>query len=166
MQERAMGEFAIKPVSGHADRAWLADTWRRSWGDVIVVSRGRVHHLADQPTLIAWNGDERVGQVTYCLDGESAELTSLIATVSGKGIGSALLAAVENAVRAAGARRLWLITTNDNVDALRFYQRRGYRLLHLHPGAVDQARRLKPAIPEVGEHGIPIHDEIELEKWL
>ena len=158
-----MAGFAIRCASGQADRDWLAKMWRQSWGDVIVVSRGRVLCLADLPTLIAWDGAERVGEATYCLDGESAELASLNATVSGRGIGSTLVAAVEDAVRATGARRLWLITTNDNVDALRFYQRRDFRLARLSPGAVDEARRLKPEIPEIGEHGIPIHDEIELE---
>jgi hypothetical protein len=66
--------------------------------------------------------------------------------------------------RDAGCTRLWLITTNDNVDALRFYQRRGFRLAALHAGAVDRSRtRLKPEIPEIGDHGIPLRDEIELE---
>jgi hypothetical protein len=58
-----------------------------------------------------------------------------------------------------------VLTTNDNVDALRFYQRRGFRLAELHPGAVDEARaRLKPEIPRVGDHGIPLRDELMLEK--
>ena len=65
---------------------------------------------------------------------------------------------------ASGARRLWLITTNDNVDALRFYQRRGFRLARVHAGAVDRSRAtLKPAIPEIGAHEIPLRDELELE---
>jgi hypothetical protein len=69
--------------------------------------------------------------------------------------------------RRAGCSRFWLITTNDNVDALRFYQRRGFRLAALHSGAVDDSRaRLKPEIPEVGDHGIPIRDEIELEQEI
>jgi len=84
--------------------------------------------------------------------------------VEGQGAGTALLTAVEAAAAAAGCRRLWLITTNDNLDALRFYQRRGYRLAALYPGAVDEARRVKPTIPLVGNHGIPLHDELELEK--
>jgi GNAT superfamily N-acetyltransferase len=76
------------------------------------------------------------------------------------GVGTALLAAVERK-----ARRLWLLTTNDNVDALRFYQRRGFRLAELHPGGVEESRaRLKPEIPETGEYGIPIRDELILEK--
>src|SRR5687768_15544496 len=118
--------MVISVASGQDDESWLADLWRASWGDVIVVSRGRVHRLADLAALIAWDGEERVGAATYHLDGDVAELTSLNAVVRGKGIGSALIAAVEQAVRDLGARRLWLITTNDNVDALRFYQRRGF----------------------------------------
>jgi hypothetical protein len=83
------------------------------------------------------------------------------------GIGTALLAEVERIARAAGCTRLWLITTNDNVDALRFYQRRGFRLAALRAGAVDACRAgLKPEIPEIGAPGIPIRDEIELEQEL
>src|SRR5918912_524252 len=75
------------------------------------------------------------------------------------GIGSALVQAVADIAQAAGCRRCWVVTTNDNVDALRFYQRRGFRLTAIRCGAVDEARRLlKPAIPRVGEHGIPLRD--------
>jgi hypothetical protein len=74
-----------------------------------------------------------------------------------------LAAAIEDA-RTRRCRRLWLITTNDNVDALRFYQRRGLRLRRLHAGAVDRSRAtLKPSIPDIGDHGIAIRDELELE---
>jgi ribosomal protein S18 acetylase RimI-like enzyme len=160
-----MRQLAIS-AAGREDEEWLAELWRACWGDVIVVSRGHVLRLPDLPTLVAWEGGERVGAATYRVEGEAAELTSLDAVASGKGVGSGLIEAVERAVRAADAKRFWLITTNDNVDALRFYQRRGFRLVRLHAGAVDEARRLKPAIPEIGEYGIPIHDDIELEKAL
>jgi ribosomal protein S18 acetylase RimI-like enzyme len=55
-------------------------------------------------------------------------------------------------------------TTNDNLNALRFYQRRGFRIMGVHPGAVNEARRLKPSIPAIGAYGIPICDEIDLER--
>lgn len=158
-----MARVIVKPADS-ADRPWLADFWRASWGDVIIVSRGRVHRLEDLAALIAWDHEKRVGAATYWLDVAEAELTSLNASEPGRGIGTALIDAVETAVRAAGVHRLWLITTNANVDALRFYQRRGFRLARLHPGAIDAARKIKPTIPEIGEHGIPIRDEIELEK--
>ena len=80
------------------------------------------------------------------------------------GVGSALLESIEAAACFQMATRLWLITTNDNIRALRFYQRRGYRLVAVYPGAVEVARKLKPSIPELGNDGISIHDEIELEK--
>jgi ribosomal protein S18 acetylase RimI-like enzyme len=97
----------------------------------------------------------------------SIELVAFAATSPWRGVGTALLEGLEDDARAHGAERVWLVTTNDNVDALRFYQRRGYRLVALRPGAVDAARREhKPSIPETGDHGIPLRDELELEKRL
>jgi ribosomal protein S18 acetylase RimI-like enzyme len=105
--------------------------------------------------------------LTYVLDGDSCEVLTLHAASRLGGVGTALLAAAERVATNAGCRRLWLITTNDNVDALRFYQRRGFRLAALHAGAVDEAReRLKPEIPRRGEYGIELRDELELEKVL
>jgi RimJ/RimL family protein N-acetyltransferase len=84
-----------------------------------------------------------------------------------RGVGTALIDEAKRIATQAGCRRLWLITTNDNVDALRFYQRRGFRLAKLHCGAVDDSRaRLKPEIPETGHHRIPLRDELELEHDL
>jgi N-acetylglutamate synthase-like GNAT family acetyltransferase len=81
--------------------------------------------------------------------------------------GTALVAAVERLAAQQGCRRLWLLTTNDNLDGLRFYQRRGFRLAALHTGAVDDSRaRMKPEIPPVGDYGIPLRDEVELDKQL
>jgi GNAT superfamily N-acetyltransferase len=79
------------------------------------------------------------------------------------GAGTALLAAAVRLARVSGAPRVWLVTTNDNLDALRFYQRRGMRIAGVSRGAADAARALKPSIPMLGDHGIPIHDEILLE---
>jgi ribosomal protein S18 acetylase RimI-like enzyme len=83
-----------------------------------------------------------------------------------RGVGSALLEDVASLARRRRCRRLWLITTNDNLNALRFYQRRGLRLVAVRPGAVVEARKLKPEIPTMGAEGIPIRDEIELELAL
>ena len=65
--------------------------------------------------------------------------------------------------RERGHRSAWVVTTNDNLDALRLCQRRGFRLAELRAGAVDESRRrLKPSIGPVAENGIPIRDELEL----
>jgi Acetyltransferase (GNAT) family len=77
----------------------------------------------------------------------------LDAFLEGHGVGSALLAAVTDESKRQGSQRLWLITTNDNLKALRFYQRRGMRIVAVHPGGVDEARLVKPTIPVIGKHG-------------
>jgi ribosomal protein S18 acetylase RimI-like enzyme len=83
-----------------------------------------------------------------------------------RGIAAALVEAAADAARATGAEVQWLVTTNDNLDALRLYQRHGYRLAGLRPGAVDEARKAKPLIPATGDYGIPLRDELILERRL
>jgi GNAT superfamily N-acetyltransferase len=132
-----------------------------------VARLGRLENALDHPALIADDDGVLAGVLTYVIDGEECEILTLHAAERRTGVGTALIEAVERLAREAGCRRLWVLTTNDNVDALRFYQRRGFRLAELHPGAVDVSReRLKPEIPTVGEYGIPLRDEIVLDKEL
>ena len=156
----------VAPPRDAADRAWLEDLWRREWVGATMVSRGRLHRLVDLAALIAWDGTTRTGAATYRIEGDQCELTSINALQQWRGVGTLLLRAVEVTAQRAGCARIWLITTNDNGDALRFYQRRGYRLVGVDPGAVDRARQLKPAISLTGNYDIPIHDELELVKSL
>jgi hypothetical protein len=93
-------------------------------------------------------------------DGPIAELVAFNAFSRYQGIGSAILRSIVD--RLEGFEMLRLTTTNDNLDALRFFQRRGFRLQALRPGAVEAARAHKPTISAVGEHGIPIRDEVDL----
>lgn len=152
----------VRPLRAD-ERPWLADQLRWAWGTPQVVSRGRVHDAARLPALVAVAGGEVVGVATFDVRNEQCELVTLDASTEGCGVGSALLQAVANEARRRGCRRVWLITTNDNLRALAFYQRRGLRLIAVHRGAVDAARRIKPSIPLVGNDGIPLHDELELE---
>lgn len=161
-----MSDLRIRPPQTEADRTWLTDLWREEWGGEVMVTRGKTYRVHDLEALIAWDGDQRVGLATYFIHGESCELMSLNALTQGKGVGTALLEAVEAAARQAGCTRLWLITSNDNLDAVKFYQRRGYRLVAVHLGAIDEARKIKPTIPVTGFFDIPIHDEWELSKPL
>jgi ribosomal protein S18 acetylase RimI-like enzyme len=144
------------------DGPWLAEVIVGSWGATSVVSRGRRHEADQLPALVAESGGERVGLLTYCIENGQLEVVSVDALLRRRGVGGALLAAAEEVAMAEGCRRLWLITTNDNLDALRFYQRRGLRLVAVHVGAVDRAREIKPQIPTVGSFGIGVHDELEL----
>ncbi|MCY0909047.1 MAG: GNAT family N-acetyltransferase [Sulfobacillus thermotolerans] len=159
-----MADIVVKTPSISQDMAWAMDLWSKEWGGTVMVSQGRSYRLTDLEQLIAWDGSERVGLAAYHVEEDRAEILSLNATTRLRGIGSALLQTLESSLRRRAVRKVWLITSNDNVDALRFYQRRGYRLTGIHTGAIDQARRIKPSIPLIGQYGIPIHDEWELEK--
>ncbi|MFB5191169.1 GNAT family N-acetyltransferase [Alicyclobacillus fastidiosus] len=160
-------DVCISSVKDAEEERWLSELWLSEWGGDRMVSRGHVYHLDDLESIVARVKDRLVGAATYRMDADAGcELMSINATSSGGGVGTKLLSAVEAKARDAGCRRVWLITSNDNVDALRFYQRRGYRLAALYPGAIDRARRIKPTIPLIGDHGIAIHDEIELAKDL
>ena len=129
--------------------------------------RGEVVAAMDHPALVADEAGEIAGVLTYVITGEACEVLTLHSEKRWAGVGTALLQEVERVARGRGCRRLWLVTTNDNVDALRFYQRRGLRISGLRIGAVDESRaRLKPEIPEIGAYGIPLRDEIELSKDL
>ena len=132
-----------------------------------VARRGELVDALRYPALVAEGDGELGGILTYVLDREACEVLTLHATVSWHGTGTALLEAVERIARAAGCRRLWLITTNDNIGAMRFCQRRGFHMAALYADAVTQSRRrLKPGIPDFGDYGIPIRDELEFEKLL
>ena len=129
--------------------------------------RGELVEALRHPAMLAWADDELVGVATYVVDGDACELLTLHADTRFTGVGTALVEAVRARALDAGCGLLWVVTTNDNVDALRFYQRRGFRLARLRTGAVDQSRdTVKPEIPAIGDHGIPLSDEIELEMSL
>jgi GNAT superfamily N-acetyltransferase len=145
---------------------WAGDLLRRTWGSTRVVSRGQIHEAIDLPGFVALVGDQPVGLVTYRITDAECELTTIDSIRQGIGVGSTLLQAVTKEARRAHCRRLWLITTNDNMKALRFYQRRGFTLAALHRNALVKSRQLKSEIPMIGKDGIPLRDEIELELIL
>ena len=124
-----------------------------------IVVHDEVIDAAELQALVAGN---RQGLATYRLHGHDAELVTLDAVPAGAGIGTALIEALTIRLRAEGCARLWLTMTNDKLPALRFYLRRGFRLIQVRLDAVDDARRLKPSIPMTGEHGIPMRDELDL----
>lgn len=128
-----------------------------------MVSRGRLLDVAAFPGFLAWDQEEPLGLLTYEIVGAACEVAVLMSLKEGIGIGAALIAAAKEAAQQAGCQRLWLITTNDNTPALRFYQKRGFHLVALHCNALEQSRLLKPEIPLLGLDGIPLRDELELE---
>jgi N-acetylglutamate synthase-like GNAT family acetyltransferase len=157
--------FTIRPVAAQ-DGDWVLSLVRE-WGADFIVSRGLKIFPTRLPGFCAIGSEgERLGLVTYEISARECQMVTLHALRLHGGIGTALTAAVRDAAVSAGCRRLWLITTNDNLDALRFYQRRGFELVVVHRDFREVARRLKPSIPLIGNYGIPIQDEIELELGL
>jgi ribosomal protein S18 acetylase RimI-like enzyme len=148
------------------DRAEL-ERFLERWYSLRIARLGTLERPLDHTMLVAERDGRLLGVLTYVVRGAECEVLTLHTDERRNGVGSALIAKVKQIAQRAGCTRLWLITTNDNVDALRFYQRRGFRLAALQPGAVDDSRlRLKPEIPPVGNHGIPIRDELKLEQEI
>jgi ribosomal protein S18 acetylase RimI-like enzyme len=154
----------IRPYVADRDETWATDLLGDDLAGRLQARRGEVVDVLDGEGLIAELDGRPVGLLAFRSDGPTTiELAALDVVEPGRGIGSALIAAFLDEARRRGARRVWVVTTNDNVDALGLYQRRGFHLVALRAGAVDEARAtLKPSIGEVAANGIPIRDELEL----
>ncbi|NLO47906.1 MAG: GNAT family N-acetyltransferase [Clostridiales bacterium] len=111
-------------------------------------------------------GHEIKGLITYIIRNDICEITSLDSVQEKKGIGTALIETVSESAKKAGCRLLRLLTTNDNLNAIGFYQKRGFELMGINRGAIDYERLTKPEIPLVGQNNIPIHHEIEFAMML
>lgn len=157
--------FSIRPINAK-DKPWVRALLEERWESPIVVSRGKLHHADELPGFLAEEKGKPIGLITYKILGGECEVVTLDSLVEGRGVGTRLLESVEEVAREEGCRRVWLITTNDNLPALRFYQKRGFRLVAVYRNALEESRKLKPQIPLTGLNGIPLRDEIELEKVL
>jgi len=106
------------------------------------------------------------GIITYNIENNECEIVSLDSLYENVGIGSELINQVVNEANINGYKRVWLITTNDNTHAIRYYQKRGFNMVAIHRNAINESRKIKPQIPITGFDGIPILHEIEFEKML
>jgi GNAT superfamily N-acetyltransferase len=143
-------------------RSFIAERW----GAGFVVAHGQVYYPHELPGAAVRESGSLVGLITWHLSRRACEIVTFDSLRPGTGLGTALIEAARSAALAAGCQRLWLITTNDNLTALRFYQKRGFQLAALHRGALAESRKLKPGIPLLGQHGIPLRDELALELSL
>jgi GNAT superfamily N-acetyltransferase len=159
-----MTGFSIRPTEP-GDRGWIDRLIAERWAATFVVAHGHAYRCSTLAGFVASAGDERLGLATYNTAEKECELVSLDSLLPGQGIGTMLLEAVRAQAIGSGCRRLWLTTTNDNLKALRFYQKRGFALARVHRHTVELARKLKP-IPALSAEGIPIRDELELEMVL
>lgn len=157
--------FIIRRIT-REDVPRLRKFWAERWGDEFIVVHGVVHHPEDMDGFIALDGRQVIGLVTLAHSDDGCEIVSLDSLREDKGIGTSLINEVIKAAREKRCQRLFLITTNDNLRALGFFQKRGFELAAIHRGAVNESRKIKSSIPLVGENDIPIRDEVELEMIL
>lgn len=149
-----------------ADATFIDEQWRRLWG-LPVVSLDREYQPTDVEGLVYRDdGGAPRGLVTWYVGGDRAEIVSVDAFEQGRHVGGRLLNGAEEEMRRRGAKRATIMTTNDNLRAIAFYVRHGYRIVAVHLDAMDRVRQLKPEVPKTGHDDLPLQDVIELVKQL
>jgi len=144
------------------DREWAMDVLVREWHGPLIERADEFVDAGLLPFLVAESEGSRVGLATLLLGPDYVEIITLNSFSEGNGIGTALIESAADIARSRGAVDLRLFTTNDNIHAIGFYQRRGFHLHALHRDTMTRARVLKPEIPYVGRSGIVMRDELEL----
>ena len=122
------------------DRSWVDEELTRVWGATAVARLGELVEAAGCPGFVAVVDDERAGLLTYVRRGDEIEVLTLHVASQGTGVGRALMDALWAEAQRAGVDRVWLVTTNDNVRAIAFYQRWGLDLVELISEGVADSR--------------------------
>ena len=149
-----------------ADQEWKLATLERGWGSAAVARLGELVDVTDLPGFVAERRGARVGLTTFADRPDGIEVVTIQALVEGEGVGRALLDRLRSLAIEAGAPRLWLITTNDNLRARSFYMRWGMNMVRVVHEGVAVSRGVKPSIPVRGSSGIEIRHELEFEYRL
>jgi len=156
----------IHPIEDIAKNE-IIEFFKLHWGSTKIVISSGVYDCSELDGFAVINEEGKIiGLVTYIIKDNECEIISLDSVEEGKGIGTSLIKEVENIAKQRNCELIKLITTNDNLLALKFYQKRGFILSKIINNAVEKARKIKPEIPLIGNDGIPIRDEIELIKVL
>lgn len=145
------------------NRGKINDFIVRQWFTLQMVVHGESIDLGTADGWYVPGNDDIIGLITYRISGDEMEILSLDSLRENHGIGTALLNRALSKARCDGLKRVKLITTNDNLRALQFYQKRGFDMVKLYHNVLEQSRKLKPEIPLIGMNDIPLKHEIELE---
>jgi N-acetylglutamate synthase-like GNAT family acetyltransferase len=156
-----MESLIIREIK-ESDKEWVRKVIVDSWGSEIVIG-SKPFNAPKLPGFIGEIDGRAAGVLTYNIDENKLEIVSLDSTIEKKGIGSALIEKAREIAKEKNLESVFLVTSNDNVDTLKFYQKRGFRIIKVYPNAIDEARKIKPNIPQIGEYGIPLKDALELE---
>ena len=135
----------------------------QQWGSEIIVSRGKSYSAHNTDGILACMDSIIAGICLYNIEATECEIILLEVFKEKIGIGSAFIEKMKEVSKERRCTRLWLITTNDNIDAIKFYQKKGFYISGFYGNAIEESRKIKPQIPFIGHYQIPIRDEIELE---
>lgn len=144
------------------DKNWIRKVMVDSWKSEMIVA-SRLFNALTLPGFIAEIDNKPTGIVTFDISDKRLEIVSLNSISEGQGVGSTLIEKVKKLAKEKNLKSVWLVTSNDNIDSLKFYQKRGFRITKVYPDAIDKARKIKPQIPKIGNYGIPLKDTVELE---
>jgi len=136
------------------------------WLSTDMVIRGEIVDMTQLNGIAVYKDARIIGLVTYRIVDEECEITSLDSFCEGIGIGTELINRITVVAKQSHCKRIKLITTNDNINAIKFYQKRGFDMIHIYRNALDISRKIKPSIPFIGEDDIPLKHEIEFELIL
>lgn len=153
------------PINGE-NRQQVNDLIRSLWYSTDIIVRGEVVDTSVLEGFTAMEQEEITGFITYRIQDGECEIMSLASIKENQGTGTSLINLVKEIAKQQNCTKLKLITTNDNMNALKFYQKRGFDMIRVYPNAMDLSRSIKPAIPLIGEYGIPLKHEIEFEMIL
>jgi GNAT superfamily N-acetyltransferase len=147
-----------------ADRPMVRDLLKRDFGRTQIVAFGDVMDVDQMPMLVAVAAADPSGALVYRQLGDALHIVALATDPMWQrsGVGGNLVAEAELLARRLSLSKLVVATTNDNLPALYFYQRRGYRLTDLVVNNI--AAHTKKEVP--GFAGIPVRDEVRLEKRI
>ena len=153
----------IIPKSSRHDELVRNDLLEQFMSEHIVSSKRQYPHASELPGLIAEEENSPIGIALYAIERQTCELVYLHAIKTHAGIGKKLVDCLIDLIKSKGVDRLWVITTNDNLEALKFYQKQGFTLAKVYPNAMKKVRKIKPEVPLIGKNDIPLRDMIELE---
>jgi N-acetylglutamate synthase-like GNAT family acetyltransferase len=145
------------------DKDWIKKFIQKYWGSEQIVVHKTKYYPSILKGFLAESSEEKIGLITYKIENKKCEIVTLNSLKENKGIGSQLVNLVIEEAKEKDCKKVWLITTNDNIKAIYFYQKLGFQLKKVYPNAVEESRRIKPEIPLVNEEGIPIRDELKFQ---
>lgn len=148
------------------DAQVIKNLMSKHWGGEPLIIRGQAYYPSKLPGIFALEDTKIIGLLFYEIKNHECEIVVFEVFDKFKGIGTQMLNKLIEIAKNLHCTRIFLMTTNDDLDALRFYQRRGFHLCGIHFNTHAKAKELKPNLGDIGDYDIPIRDEIDLEMIL